>query len=223
LHILINGFNGNMGQAIQAQCKESDVQATDFQAATKDLNNISAVIDFSSPEGLTACINFCIENSIPLISGTTGLSAEQLETLRTAKKFIPILLASNMSLGVSNLKSSIEQYLLSISTPSKCKIIEIHHTNKKDSPSGTAIEIKSFLENLPGSKIDGLIDVHSYRIGNIFGIHRIIFENAEGITTFQHIANSRNIFARGAIKAAKWINTKEAGEYSFADFLNKKL
>jgi 4-hydroxy-tetrahydrodipicolinate reductase len=223
LHILINGFNGNMGQAIQAQCKESDVQATNFQAATKDLNNISAVIDFSSPEGLTACINFCIENSIPLISGTTGLSAEQLETLRTAKKFIPILLASNMSLGVSNLKSSIEQYLLSISTPSKCKIIEIHHTNKKDSPSGTAIEIKSFLENLPGSKIDGLIDVHSYRIGNIFGIHRIIFENAEGITTFQHIANSRNIFARGAIKAAKWINTKEAGEYSFADFLNKKL
>ena len=212
-----------MGQAIQAQCKQSDVQAIDFQAATKDLNNISAVIDFSSPEGLTACINFCIENSIPLISGTTGLSAEQLETLRTAKKFIPILLASNMSLGVSNLKSSIEQYLLSISTPSKCKIIEIHHTNKKDSPSGTAIEIKSFLENLPGSKIDGLINVHSYRIGNIFGIHRIIFENAEGITTFQHIANSRNIFARGAIKAAKWINTKEAGEYSFADFLNKKL
>ena len=212
-----------MGQAIQAQCKESDVQATDFQAATKDLNNISAVIDFSSPEGLIACINFCIENSIPLISGTTGLSAEQLETLRTAKKFIPILLASNMSLGVSNLKSSIEQYLLSISTPSKCKIIEIHHTNKKDSPSGTAIEIKSFLENLPGSRIDGLIDVHSYRIGNIFGIHRIIFENAEGITTFQHIANSRNIFARGALKAAKWINTKQAGEYSFADFLNKKL
>ena len=212
-----------MGQAIQAQCKQSDVQAIDFQAATKDLNNISAVIDFSSPEGLTACINFCIENSIPLISGTTGLSAEQLETLRTAKKFIPILLASNMSLGVSNLKSSIEQYLLSISTPSKCKIIEIHHTNKKDSPSGTAIEIKSFLENLPGSKIDGLIDVHSYRIGNIFGIHRIIFENAEGITTFQHIANSRNIFAKGALKAAKWINTKQAGEYSFADFLNKKL
>jgi 4-hydroxy-tetrahydrodipicolinate reductase len=223
LHILINGFNGNMGQAIQAQCKQSDVKAMDFQAATKDLNNTSVVIDFSSPEGLTACINFCIENSIPLISGTTGLSAEQLEKLRTAKKFIPILIASNMSLGVSNLKSSIEQYLLSISTPSKCKIIEIHHTNKKDSPSGTAIEIQSFLENLPGSKIDGPIDVHSYRIGNIFGVHRIIFENAEGITTFQHIANSRNVFARGALKAAKWINTKEAGEYSFADFLNKKL
>ena len=100
-----------MGQAIQAQCKESDVQATDFQAATKDLNNISAVIDFSSPEGLTACINFCIENSIPLISGTTGLSSEHLEKVGAAKKSIPILLASNMSLGISNLKSSIERYL----------------------------------------------------------------------------------------------------------------
>ena len=65
--------------------------------------------------------------------------------------------------------------------------------------------------------------IKSYRIGNIFGIHRIIFENAEGVTTFQHIANSRNVFARGALQAAKWIHSQEIGEYSFADFLNKKL
>ena len=212
-----------MGQAIQAQCKQSDLKALDFQAKVRDFNDISAVIDFSSPEGFIACINFCIENKLPLISGTTGLSDEHLEIVSTAKKSIPILLASNMSLGIANLKSSIEQYLLSISTPSKCKIIEIHHTNKKDSPSGTAIEIQSFLENLPESKIDSPIDVQSHRIGNIFGIHRIIFENAEGITTLQHIANSRNVFARGALHAAKWIHSKKIGEYSFADFLNKKL
>ena len=212
-----------MGQAIQAQCKQSDLKALDFQAKVRDFNDISAVIDFSSPEGFIACINFCIENKLPLISGTTGLLDEHLEIVSTAKKSIPILLASNMSLGIANLKSSIEQYLLSISTPSKCKIIEIHHTNKKDSPSGTAIEIQSFLENLPESKIDSPIDVQSHRIGNIFGIHRIIFENTEGITTFQHIANSRNVFARGALQAAKWVHSKEAGEYTFADFLNKKL
>ena len=212
-----------MGQAIQAQCKQFDVKVSDFQSKAIDLNNISAVIDFSSPEGFITCANYCIENSIPLISGTTGLSDEHLELVGTAKKFIPILLASNMSLGITNLKSSIEQYLSSISTPSKCKIIEIHHTNKKDSPSGTAIEIQRFLENLPGSKIDIPIEVQSHRIGNIFGIHRIIFENAEGVTTFQHIANSRNVFARGALQAAKWIHSQENGEYSFADFLNKKL
>ena len=212
-----------MGQAIQAQCEQFNFKAMDFQEEAKDLNDVSAVIDFSSPDGFITCVDFCIENSIPLISGTTGLSANHLEKVGNAKQSVPILLASNMSLGISNLKSSIEHYLLSINSPAKCKIIEIHHKNKKDSPSGTAIEIQSFLENLPESKIDSHIDVESYRIGNIFGIHRIIFENAEGITTFQHIANSRNIFARGAIKAAKWINTKEAGEYSFADFLNKKL
>jgi len=212
-----------MGQAIQAQCKQSDLLVMDFLSQEKDLNNISAVIDFSSPDGFIACANFCIENTIPLISGTTGLSNEHLEIISTAKKSIPILLASNMSLGIANLKNSIEQYLSSMSTPSKCKIIEIHHINKKDSPSGTAIELQSFLENLPGSKIDSPIDVQSYRIGNIFGIHRIIFENADGITTFQHIANSRNVFARGALQAAKWINSQEIGEYSFDDFLNKKL
>ena len=212
-----------MGQAIQAQCIQSDVKAMDFQLQAKDLNDISAVIDFSSPEGFVDCVNVCIENSIPLISGTTGLSGKDLEIVDCAKKSIPILLASNMSVGIANLKSSIEQYLSSISIPSKCIIIEIHHTNKKDSPSGTAIEIQSFLENLPESSIVRPIDVQSHRIGNIFGIHRIIFENAEGITTFQHIANSRNIFARGALQAAKWIHSKEAGEYSFADFLNKKL
>ena len=143
-----------MGQAIQAQCKQSDLQAMDFLSKEKDLNNISAVIDFSSPDGFIACANYCIENTIPLISGTTGLSDGHLEIVSTAKKSIPILLASNMSLGIANLKNSIEQYLLSISTPLKCKIIEIHHTNKKDSPSGTAIEIQSFLEKLPSSKID---------------------------------------------------------------------
>ena len=212
-----------MGQAIQAQCKQSDLKVMDFNEQVKDFNNISAVIDFSSPEGFITCANYCIENKIPLISGTTGLSDEHLEIVSTAKNSIPILLASNMSLGIANLKSSIEQYLLSISTPSKCTIIEIHHTYKKDYPSGTAIEIQSFLKNLLGSKIDSPINVQSHRIGDIFGIHRIIFENAEGVTTFQHIANSRNVFARGALQAAKWIHSQENGEYSFADFLNKKL
>ena len=70
---------------------------------------------------------------------------------------------------------------------------------------------------------DSPIEVQSQRIGDIFGIHRIIFKNKDGVTTFQHIANSRNVFARGALQAAKWIHAQEIGEYSFADFLNKKL
>ena len=212
-----------MGQAIQAQCKQLDVKVSDFQSKAIDLNNISAVIDFSSPGGFKACISLCIENKLPLISGTTGLTDEHFKLVSSAKKSIPILLASNMSIGIANLKTSIEKYISSISIPSKCKIFEIHHTKKKDAPSGTAIEIQKFIENLPESKVVSSIDIESLRIGNIYGIHRIEFENAEGKTTFQHIANSRNIFARGALQAARWIKSKEIGEYNFADFLNKKL
>ena len=79
------------------------------------------------------------------------------------------------------------------------------------------------MENLPESKLDGPIDIQSLRVGNVFGMHRVEFENEDGVTTFQHIANSRNVFAIGALQAARWINFKESGEYSFADFLNKKL
>jgi len=212
-----------MGQAIQAQCKLSDIKASDFQTDIIALSDISAVIDFSSPKGFIDAVNFCIENQLPLVSGTTGLLEEQLELINTAKKSIPILIASNMSIGIANLKCSIEAYLLSLKVTSKCKILEIHHTNKKDSPSGTALEILNFLTNLPESKIDGPIDIQSLRVGNVFGMHRVEFENKDGVTTFQHIANSRDVFAIGALQAARWINFKESGEYSFADFLNKKL
>ena len=128
-----------------------------------------------------------------------------------------------MSLGIANIKNSIEKYLRSISKSVKCKIIEIHHTKKKDSPSGTALEIVKFLENYHANKIDGLIDVQSYRIGNIYGIHRIEFKSEEGSTNFQHFAISRDVFALGALQAARYINLMEIGEYSFNDFLNKKL
>ena len=213
-----------MGQAIQAQCKMlSDIQVNDFLAKEKKPNNVSAVIDFSSPEGFVNALRFCVKNKIPFISGTTGLSAKNLEAVKAAKKIIPILIASNMSLGIANLKSSIQKYLISINTSVKCKIVEIHHTKKKDAPSGTTLEIVKFLEINHSNKIDGSIDVKSYRIGNIFGIHRIEFKSEEGTTNFQHIASSRDVFAKGALQAARSINSMEIGEYSFADFLDKKL
>ena len=213
-----------MGQAIQAQCKKlTDIQVSDFQAKEFDSNSVSALIDFSSPDGFTVALKFCKENKIPFISGTTGLRDKHLESLSVAKKIIPILIASNMSLGIANLKSSIDKYLVTINEAVKCKIVEIHHTKKKDSPSGTALEIVKFLENYHANKIDGSIDVKSHRIGNIFGIHRVEFKSEEGITNFQHIASSRDVFAKGALQAARSINSMEIGEHSFADFLDKKL
>tara|TARA_B100000676_G_scaffold89931_1_gene89607 strand:- start:1129 stop:1770 length:642 start_codon:yes stop_codon:yes gene_type:complete len=213
-----------MGQAIQAQCKKiPDIQISDFHAKDKIRETVTALIDFSSPDGFTEALKYCVESKTPFISGTTGLCDNHLEHVTVAKKIIPILIASNMSLGIAKLKSLIEKYLFSINTPVKCKIIEVHHTNKKDSPSGTALEIINFLENYHGNKLDGSIEVQSHRIGNIFGIHRIHFQSEAGTKNFQHIASSRDVFAIGALQAARSINSKEIGEYSFTDFLDKKL
>ena len=213
-----------MGRAIQAQCKTMpDIKVHDFQAEETEFCDETVVIDFSSPQGFVNALQFCIKNKIPLISGTTGLVDKHLRQVDDAKKIIPILIAPNMSLGIANLKSSIEEYLSSTNTTVKCKVVEIHHTNKKDSPSGTALEIVRLLENHYGNKIDGSIEINSYRVGNIFGIHRIEFKSEAGIINFQHIAGSRKVFATGALNAAKSINSMKIGEYSFTDFLNKKL
>ena len=123
-----------MGQAIQAQCMQLNIKVSDFQSKAIDLNDISAVIDFSSPGGLKTCINFCIENMLPLISGTTGLTDEHLELVSTAKKSIPILLASNMSIGIANLKSSIEKYLSSIASPQRARSSKFITLTKKMLP-----------------------------------------------------------------------------------------
>tara|TARA_B100000287_G_scaffold398008_2_gene415054 strand:- start:1021 stop:1662 length:642 start_codon:yes stop_codon:yes gene_type:complete len=213
-----------MGQTLKNLCEnKSDVIVEDFKAEGINLRDASAVIDFSSPEGFIFLLELCVDHNLPLISGTTGLTKEHLKLIDGAKKSIPILVAPNMSLGIANLKNSIEQYLLSNRTSLKCKIVEIHHANKKDSPSGTALEILRLLENFNNSGIESPIDIQSYRIGNNFGIHRVEFKNKDGITSFQHIANSKDIFAIVALDAARWLSSKKAGKYRFTDFLNKKL
>jgi len=223
LHILINGFNGSMGLAIRDYCEnEIDITVHNFKNLDA-FDAASAVIDFSSPDILQSLLEVCIESKLPLISGTTGFNDEHLNLLNAAKKSIPIMTASNMSLGMANLKNSIDEFLIKSSSAFKCKILDIHHTNKKDSPSGTALEILNFLEQFPETKIQHPITVNSQRIGDIFGIHRVEFQNNEEVITFQHIANSREVFASGAIQASKWISRQLPGIYTFADFLNKKL
>jgi len=140
-----------------------------------------------------------------------------------AKKTIPILMGSNMSIGIAKLKQAITNFLMSSKDSFSCNLIEIHHTQKVDSPSGTAIEIMKFLEGLPGNKIQMPISVNPHRIGKAFGTHRVEFHNSRETISFQHIAHSRDIFASGAIAAAQWIVSNPPGLYSFDDYLIKKL
>jgi 4-hydroxy-tetrahydrodipicolinate reductase len=213
-----------MGQSIRHLLDEfPEITVQDFKVEKINIATQSLVIDFSSPDYLSEILNTCVDQKLPLVIGTTGLNSNHHESISKAKQTIPILMGSNMSIGIANLKQAIKNFLMSSQESFSCDLIETHHTQKVDSPSGTAIEIMRFLEGLPGDKIQMPISVHSYRVGKVFGAHRVEFHNPRETISFQHIAHSRDIFASGAIAAAQWIVSNPPGLYSFDDYLTKKL
>ena len=213
-----------MGQSIRNLLDAfPDITVQDFKLAKKDIGTQSLVIDFSSPDCLSEILKTCVDQELPLVIGTTGLNTNHHELINQAKQTIPILMASNMSIGIANLKQAIKNFLMSTQELFECNLVEIHHTQKADAPSGTALEIIRFLEELPDNKIKTPVTVNSHRIGKVFGTHRVEFHNSKETISFQHIAHSRDIFASGAIDGARWIVSNAPGLYSFDDYLIKKL
>ena len=213
-----------MGQSIRNLLDAfPDTNVQDFKLAKKDIATQSLVIDFSSPDSLSEILKTCVDQELPLVIGTTGLNTNHHELINQAKQTIPILMASNMSIGIANLKQAIKNFLMSTQELFECNLVEIHHTQKADAPSGTALEIIRFLEELPDNKIKTPVTVNSHRIGKVFGAHRVEFHNPKETISFQHIAHSRDIFASGAIDGAVWIVSNSPGLYSFDDYLIKKL
>ena len=192
-----------MGQSIRNLLDAfPDITVQDFKLAKKDIATQSLVIDFSSPDCLSEILKTCVDQELPLVIGTTGLNTNHHELINQAKQTIPILMASNMSIGIANLKQAIKNFLMSTQELFECNLVEIHHTQKADAPSGTALEIIRFLEELPDNKIKTPVTVNSHRIGKVFGTHRVEFHNSKETISFQHIAHSRDIFASGAIDGA---------------------
>jgi len=213
-----------MGESIRTLLKKSsDTTVHNFKDSEMEFTLPSVVLDFSSPDCLFGILKTCIDKKLPLIIGTTGLNSDHHALIKKAQHIIPILVASNMSVGIAKLKQSIEHFLQTSTGPFECSITEIHHSNKIDSPSGTALEIRGFLENFLADKIISSIAVKSLRLGKIFGIHRVEFYDNKETIFFQHIADSRDVFASGAINAAHWIISCPPGIYNFNDFLSKKL
>ena len=213
-----------MGKAIRGLASlESHITTQDFKEGDINVNNETIMVDFSSPEALSSILDFCTLNALPLVTGTTGFTFQHNDLIMEAQNRIPILVASNMSLGIASLKKSIGNFLKDSDSQLQCVLTEIHHINKVDSPSGTALEILDYLEQFPETQIERPISIQSLRLGEIFGIHRVEFRSEKSSVYFQHIANSRGIFARGAIYAAKWMISQPKGLYTFSDFLDKKL
>ena len=193
------------------------------------------VVDFSLPDALDKNLDFCTENHIPLVSGTTGLTSEQKERIVGASEIIPILYTTNMSVGMNILFALAGKAAAMLGDEYDIEIIEQHHRFKKDAPSGSALTIAERIceateRDYPGSLVygragqdairqKGKIGIHSIRAGDITGIHSVIFACLGETFTLNHTAHSRDTFIRGALRAAKWIVGKEPALYSMADVL----
>jgi len=216
LKIYVNGSSGKMGQSLTNLINQSQ----ELSLVTENISLSDVVIDFSHPDLTIEIIKDCSRNKVPLIIGTTNLNEETLVEIKMASKYIPILLAANMSIGILQLKESLVAFIKSNQEKIDCLIEEIHHSNKLDAPSGTAIEIKDLIKNTDNKSNINQININSKRVDDVFGIHKVTFFSEESSTDFKHEALSRDVYANGAIKCAMTIHRLEPNVYKFEDIIN---
>ena len=198
------------------------------------LNGCDIVIDFSLPEACEILLEAAMKTPKPLVIGTTGLSTHQLNLLKQASEAMPVLYATNMSLGVALLNKLVYQASAALEG-FDIEIVEMHHKHKKDAPSGTALTLGesaahgrglelnkvrvSGRDGNIGERSEDEIAVMALRGGDIVGRHTVGFYNDGEFIELNHTATSRNTFSKGAIRAASWLVNKKAGLYSISDCL----
>jgi 4-hydroxy-tetrahydrodipicolinate reductase len=185
----------------------------------KDFSDVEVdiVIDFSSPELIEECIEFCLKRKIPLVSGTTGLSDKQYNLLKDASEKTAILWSPNMSLGIALFKKCMDAF--AVDTDFDYIIEEWHHKHKKDSPSGTAIMLGKHLESITKKNIKPIV---SYRAGGIYGVHKLHLVSDEEHLSIEHMALNRAVFAKGSLVSAEWLTKKTKGLYNIDNVLEGK-
>ncbi len=176
---------------------------------------VDVFIDLTAPEATEVNLDYVARYKKALVLGTTGLNDAQLKKVEDVSKVVPVVFSPNMSIGVNVLFTMLPEIAKRLGPDYGIEIIEAHHKTKKDAPSGTAKKMGQVLANATGKEIP----THAIRLGDIAGDHTVIFcGNSERIE-IKHQAHSRDLFAVGALKAAKWVMNKPAGLYSMQDVL----
>lgn len=250
--VIMNGCNGKMGQCITGICKDDPdieiVAGIDVYDGIKNeypvFTDISScyvdadvVIDFSNAKAVDTLLDYCMVKKIPVVLCTTGLSEEQLAKVEEAAKKIAVLKSANMSLGINTLMELVKKAALVFAPAGfDMEIVEKHHNQKLDAPSGTALALAdSMNEALDGNyhyqydrsqerrKRDSReIGISAVRGGSIVGEHEIIFAGTDEVIEFKHTAYSKAIFAKGAVEAAKFLKGRAVGRYDMADVIAAK-
>lgn len=203
--------------------------------AGQALADCDVLVDFSSADALLARLDECVERAIPVVSGTTALNYEQLRALSAAASSIPLFWSSNMSIAVALLQQLAVTAARAFGDSADIEISERHHRYKKDAPSGTAMTLAEALARARGSRPDevivrgrsgsdcgrepGEIGVSAIRAGDIVGDHTVLFGLDGETLELTHRAASRDAFADGALRAARWLPGREPGQYGIQDLL----
>lgn len=200
------------------------------------IDEVDVLIDFSTPEATLSHLPIVCAHHKPWVIGVTGFATEQLVSLRQASSHIPLLVAPNMAIGIHLLLHLVRQCATAIGLECHMDVIETHHRYKQDAPSGTALKMASEMATAMGkSEVEtvftspmhqaiprpvGDIHIHALRTANVIGEHRAIFSHDGEKIELCHQATSRDIYAEGAVKAAKWLRHRPAGYYEMSDVLN---
>ncbi len=250
--VILHGCNGKMGRMITGICKEDDgveiVAGIDlfdgventypvFSQITDCEVPADVIIDFTNAGAVDALLSYSADKKLPLVLCSTGLSEEQLAGVQKTAKRTAILKSANMSLGVNTLIDLLKK-AVSVFAPAgfDIEIVEKHHNQKLDAPSGTALALADAVnEALPDTytytydrsgrrqkREKQEIGISSVRGGSIVGEHEVIFAGTDEVITLQHTAYSRAVFAKGAVEAAKFLAGKDAGMYDMADVIAAK-
>ena len=183
-----------------------------------DIKEADCLIEFSAPQATLEHLDFALRYKKPMIIGTTGLNDQQKNKIRNSSGRISIVFSPNMSIGVNLLFSLVKEAAEKLGGDYTVDIVEAHHVHKKDAPSGTAKRLAEIIKSGSGTEVR---DIKSIREDEIVGDHRVILESEFDRIELLHSAKTRDIFARGALEAAKWIIDKPAGLYTMQDVLKR--
>ena len=249
IRAIMHGCNGHMGQVITGLAAADEeieiVAGIDLSDHIKNTYPVfssleacdveaDVIIDFCSAKAIDGLIEYSVNKRIPVVVCTTGLSEEQVGRIREASASVAVLKSANMSLGINMLLKLLKEAALTLAPAGfDMEIVERHHNQKVDAPSGTALALadsmNEALDNAYSYKYDRSqerakrskteIGISAVRGGNIVGEHEVIFAGTDEVIEFKHTAYSKAVFAKGAIEAAKFLAGKPAGFYDMSDVI----
>lgn len=246
---IMHGCNGKMGRVITGIVKEdkeielvAGIDAytevpNDYPVFEKlELCDVEAdvIIDFSNAKATDSLLDYCVEKQIPVVLCTTGLTEEQLKKVKEASTKVAVLKSANMSLGINLLMKILKDATKVLATAGyDIEIVEKHHNQKVDAPSGTALALADSINEAADNEYHYVYDrsqvrekreqkeigISAVRGGTIVGDHEVIFAGTDEVIEFKHTAYSKAVFGKGAVEAAKFLAGKPAGHYDMSDVI----